>query len=233
MQLIDIEYTKFPSYGVPRMTAWLRQEGHEVNRKRIARLMQKMGIQGICPKRNLSKGGEGHKKYPYLLRGLKIKWPNQVWSSDITYIRLSGGFLYLVAIMDWYSRYVLSWELSNTLDTGFCLDALEKTLKEAKPEIFNTDQGVQFTSEQFTSRLERDDIKVSMDGKGRVFDNIFIERLWRSLKYEEVYLNEYKTVLEAERRIGRYFYLYNNERLHQSLNYSTPVKVHFNTELPE
>jgi putative transposase len=226
MRLIDEQYTRLPYYGVPRMTAWLNREGHLVNHKRIERLMRKMGIQGICPKRNLSKSSEQHKKYPYLLKNLVINHPNQVWCSDITYIRLSTGFIYLVAIMDWFSRYVLSWEISNTLDTQFCLDALDKALQKGKPKIFNTDQGVQFTSNLFTSKLENSQIKISMDGKGRVFDNIFIERLWRSLKYEEVYLKDYQTVYNAIVGINEYFVIYNDERLHQSLTYCTPKEVH-------
>jgi putative transposase len=209
------------------MTAWLRREGHIVNHKRIERLMRIMGIQGLCPKRNLSKTSEQHKKYPYLLRNLAIDHPNQVWCTDITYIRLSKGFVYLVAVMDWFSRYVLSWEISNTLDTQFCLDALNKALHKGKPEIFNTDQGSQFTSCLFTSRLEDEHVKISMDGRGRVFDNIFIERLWRSLKYDEVYLKDYQTVYDAIMGINNYFQTYNDERLHQSLNYCTPFEIHF------
>ena len=227
MNLIDEQYTKYPFYGVPRMTAWLRREGHLVNHKRIERLMSKMGICGICPKRNSSNGSEEHKKYPYLLRGLEISHPNQVWCSDITYIRISGGFIYLVAVMEWFSRYVLSWEISNTLDTSFCMEALGKALEHGRPEIFNTDQGVQFTSNLFISRLEKEGIKISMDGKGRAFDNIFVERLWRSLKYEEVYLKDYQTVRDAIIGIGSYFKFYNNERLHQSLNYRPPTEIHF------
>ena len=227
MRLIDKQYTRYPFYGVPRMTAWLRRDGYVVNHKRIERLMGKMGIYGICPKRNLSKALDDHKKYPYLLRNLKIERPNQVWCSDITYIRLSTGFVYLVAVMDWFSRYVLSWEISNTLDTGFCIEALGKAFEHGRPEIFNTDQGVQFTSNLFTSRLEKEGIKISMDGKGRVFDNIFVERLWRSLKYEEVYLKDYQTVRDAIIGIGSYFKFYNNERLHQSLTYATPSEIHF------
>ena len=230
MRLIDEEYTKHPFYGVPRMTDWLNNQGYQVNHKRIERLMKKMGLQGICPKRNTSKSVQEHKKYPYLLRGLEVDHPNHVWCSDITYIRLTKGFLYLVAIMDWYSRYVLSWEISNTLDTSFCLEALEKALYQRKPEIFNTDQGSQFTSDLFTSRLEKDLIKISMDGRGRVFDNIFIERLWRTVKYEEVYLKEYETVHDVVTGIGDYFNFYNNERPHKSLSKRTPADVyHYNT----
>jgi len=227
MSLIDKQYTKFPYYGVPRMTAWLCREGHLVNHKRIERLMRIMGIQGVCPKRNLSKADNEFKKYPYLLKNLVVDHPNQVWCSDITYIKLSSGFLYLVAVMDWFSRYVLSWEISNTLDTQFCLDALDTALLKGTPEIFNTDQGTQFTSNAFTSKLHDNQIKISMDGKGRAFDNIFIERLWRSLKYDEVYLNDYQNVWEAIKEINTYFHIYNNERLHQSLGYSTPAEVHY------
>jgi putative transposase len=228
MGLIDKQYTRFPYYGVPRMTAWLRREGHDVNHKRIERLMRIMGIQGVCPKRNLSKSDEQHKKYPYLLKNLEIVRPNQVWSSDITYIRLSKGFAYLVAVMDWFSRYVLSWRLSNTLDTQFCIDALDVALQKGRPDIFNTDQGVQFTSNLFTSRLIDKKIQISMDGKGRAFDNIFIERLWRSVKYEEVYLKAYQTVSDAFTGIDNYFKTFNMERLHQSLKYRTPYEVHYN-----
>lgn len=227
MGLIDKQYTRFPYYGAPRMTAWLRREEYDVNHKRIERLMRIMGIQGVCPKRNLSKSNEQHKKYPYLLKDIDIVRPNQVWSTDITYIRLSKGFVYLVAVMDWFSRYVLSWRLSNTLDTQFCIDALDIALKKGRPDIFNTDQGVQFTSNLFTSRLIDKKIQISMDGKGRAFDNIFIERLWRSLKYEEVYLKAYQTVADAIVGIDNYFKTFNKERLHQSLKYRTPYEVHY------
>lgn len=226
MRLIDEQYTKTPFYGVPKITGWLRNQGYRVNRKRIARLMSKMGISAIYPKRNLSKASAEHKKYPYLLREVEINRVNQVWSTDITYIRLRKGFIYLVAIIDWHTRYVLSWEISNTLDTHFCITALEQALKKGKPEIFNTDQGVQFTSHIFTSRLENEGIKISMDGKGRAIDNIFIERLWRSLKYERVYLNDYETVYEAIGDIDDYFKFYNHERPHQSLGYKTPAAAY-------
>lgn len=226
MRLIDEQYMRFPFYGSPRMTAWLCREGFRVNHKRIERLMRKMGIQGVCPKKNLSKGSEEHRKYPYLLGGLEVDHPNQVWCSDITYIRMPKGFVYLVAVMDWYSRFVLSWEISNTLDSQFCMEALEKALLRASPEIFNTDQGVQFTSAAFTSRLASERIRISMDGRGRAFDNIFIERLWRSVKYEEVYLKDYASVMDAVTGIGSYLDLYNHERLHQSLGYRTPAEVY-------
>jgi putative transposase len=227
MRLIDEYYTGHPFYGVRRLTAWLRDEGHEVNHKRVDRLMRKMGLYAIYPKPGLSIGGEGHKKYPYLLRGLSIEYPDHVWCADITYIRLNQGYVYLMAIMDWHSRYVLSWETSITLDVGFCLEALDRAIRKGSPEIFNTDQGAQFTSNAFTGKLEGTGVKISMDGRGRVFDNIFIERLWRSVKYEEVYLKDYKTVREASEGLRRYFDFYNNERLHQSLEYRTPATLYF------
>jgi len=222
------------------MTAYLKRLGYHVNRKRIQRLMRIMGIEAIYPKPNLSKRGKESKIYPYLLKDLKITKSNQVWATDppaspererwragITYIGMQKGWLYLTAIMDWYSRYVLSWELSTTLEVDFCIDALKKALIIGKPQIFNSDQGVQYTSEGFTQILKENNIQISMDSRGRVFDNIFTERLWRSLKYEEVYINDYSTVKEARNGIGRYFALYNNERLHQSLGYRTPYEVHY------
>ena len=227
MRLIDEYYTRYPFYGVRRLTEWLRKEGHEVNHKRVKRLMREMGLYAIYPKPRLSKGGEGHKKYPYLLKELMIGYPNHVWCADITYIRLNQGNMYLMAIMDWYSRYVVSWSTSITLDVGFCLEALDRAIEKGSPEIFNTDQGSQFTSTAFTERLDGAGVKISMDGKGRVFDNIFIERLWRSVKYEEVYLKDYKTVRDAESGLRKYFEFYNNERLHQSLEYKTPATLHF------
>jgi putative transposase len=227
MNLIDEQYTKMPFYGIDKMTAWLRKTGYPVNPKRIRRLMRKMGLEAIYPKKNLSIPSEDHKKYPYLLRGLVIAKPDQVWCADITYIRMAQGFLYLIAIMDWYSRYVLSWRLSNTLDVGFCLEALEAALAISQPDIFNSDQGVQFTSKEFTGRLEGCGIRISMDGRGRVFDNIFIERLWRSVKYEEVYVKNYESVRDAVEGLTRYFGLYNRERLHESLGYRTPHEVYF------
>ncbi len=227
MRLIDEQYTKTPFYGTRRMTAWLRRQGYKVNRKRVQRLMRLMGIEAIYPKKRLSVTSNENKKYSYLLSGLIIKEPDHVWSTDITYIRMSRGFLYLVAIIDWYSRYVLAWELSNTLEAGFCLEALQEALKISRPEIFNSDQGSQFTSKEFTGRLEEEGIRISMDGRGRVFDNIFIERLWRTLKYEEVYIHSYKTVKEARESLGRYFRFYNTERLHESLGYRTPDEIYF------
>ncbi len=226
MRLLDEQYTKTPFYGIRRMTVFLNTLGMEVNHKRVQRLMRLMGIEAIYPKKRLSQAGENHKIYPYLLRGVEIKKVNQVWSTDITYIPMKGGFVYLVAIMDWYSRYVLAWEISTTLEVHFCLEALERALEQGKPEIFNTDQGSQFTSKEFTGRLEKGLIQISMDGRGRVFDNIFIERLWRSVKYEEVYLNEYETVRETKGGIGKYFGFYNEERPHQALEYKTPACIY-------
>jgi len=209
------------------MTAWLRNIGYPVNPKRIRRLMRKMGLEAIYPKRNLSTSSSEHKRYPYLLRDLTIGHSDQVWCADITYIRMAQGFLYLIAIMDWYSRYVLSWRLSNTLDVRFCLEALEAALSISQPEIFNTDQGVQFTGKDFTGRLEGLGIKISMDGKGRAFDNIFIERLWRSVKYEEVYVKNYESVRDVVEGLTKYFELYNMQRLHESLGYRRPHEVYF------
>jgi putative transposase len=225
MRLLDEQYLRTPFYGSPRMTAWLRGQGYAVNRKRVARLMHQMGLEAIYPKPRLSRPTPGHRIYPYLLRNLPITEVDQVWSTDITYIRLSRGFVYLVAVIDWFSRYVLSWELSVTLESAFCLSALEWALAKARPEIFNTDPGSQFTSSDFTSRLEADGIRVSMDGRGRALDNVFVERLWRSLKYEEVYLKEYRSVAEAVEGISRYFEFYNRERPHQALDYRTPEQV--------
>lgn len=230
MRLIDEQYTRVPYYGVLRMTAWLRREGHAVNEKRVRRLMRQMGLCAIYPKPHLSQASPAHKKYPYLLRGVAITQPDQVWSTDITYIRLKHGFVYLVAIIDWYSRYVLSWEVSTTLETGFCVDVLHRALAGKAPEIFNTDQGVQFTSEVFTGVLLAAGIQISMDGRGRALDNVFVERLWRSVKYEEVYLNDYSTVREAKEGLSRYFQFYNTERLHQSLNYATPAEVYYKNQ---
>lgn len=227
MNLIDEQYMKMPFYGVDKMTAWLRKSDYPVNPKRIRRLMRAMGLEAIYPKRNLSISSSEHKKYPYLLRDLTIEHPDQVWCADITYIKMAQGFLYLTAIMDWYSRYVLSWRLSNTSDAGFCLEALEAALAISQPEIFNSDQGVQFTSREFTGKLESCGVNISMDGRGRVFDNIFIERLWRSVKYEEVYVHSYESVKDASEGITRYFQLYNRERLHESLGYRTPHEVYF------
>lgn len=223
MNLIDEQFLKTPFYGRRRMTTYLNDIGHQVNEKRTRRLMRLMGIETIYPKPNLSKRRHEHKIYPYLLTGLVIDRPNQVWSTDITYIRLKSGFIYLTAVIDWYSRYVLSWRLSNTLESSFCVEALEEALDRWQyPEIFNTDQGCQFTSETFLEPLLARNIKVSMNSKGRALDNVFIERLWRSLKYEEVYLKDYRTGQEAFQGIGKYFNFFNNERYHQSLGYKTP-----------
>jgi len=197
MRLIDEQYTRTPFYGSPRMTAHLRRQGFGINPKRVRRLMRRMGLEAVGPKPRLSRANKKHRKYPYLLRDLDIRRPDQVWCSDITYIRLSGGFVYLTAVMDWHTRYVLSWELSNTLDASFCVSALERALGRSKPEIFNSDQGSQFTGGEFTGRLKSAGIRISMDGRGRVFDNIFVERLWRTVKYEEVYLKDYRTAAVA------------------------------------
>lgn len=228
MNLIDQEHTLHPFYGSRRMMAWLRIKGHAVNRKRIQRLMQVMGIEAIYPKRNLSKSDPMHKKYPYLLRDLEVIFPDHVWSADITYIKLLNGFAYCTAIIDWYSRYVIAWRISNTLDTSFCLEALEEALGKGKPEIFNTDQGVQYTSLAFTGMLEKANIRISMDGRGRALDNIFVERFWRTLKYEDIYLKDYESVKEVREGLKSYFQFYNNERPHQSLNYRYPKDVYFN-----
>lgn len=228
MRLIDEEYTRHPFYGVERMTAILRRKGHVVNPKRIRRLMRLMGLEAIYPKPDLSKPVKGHKIYPYLLRGVSIERVDQVWSTDITYIRMSHGFIYLVAIMDWFSRYVLSYAFSTTLEQDFCLKALQDALKVATPKIFNSDQGSQFTSIAFTGLLNSAGIAISMDGRGRAMDNVFVERLWRNVKYERVYLHNYETVKEAIRDIEQYFDFYNKERPHQSLDYQTPAEVYFN-----
>ena len=229
MKLIDEQFTKIPFYGIRRMTVALNRMGYEVNKKRVQRLMRIMDLAAIYPKKRLTSASKDHKVYPYLLSDVKILRPNQVWSTDITYIGLKGGFVYLVAIIDWFSRYVLSWELSITLDSSFCLSSLDRALLEAKPEIFNSDQGSQFTANSFSQILLANNIKISMDGRGRVFDNIFVERLWRSLKYELIYLNEYDSVPETVGAIGSYFAFYNQERPHQSLQYMTPAEVHFDS----
>lgn len=227
MALIDKEYTEHPFYGRRRMTTYLRKEGYSVNPKRVRRLMQKMGLEAIYPKPRTTVVGQGHRVYPYLLRGLAITRPNQVWSTDITYVPMRKGFMYLTAVIDWYSRYVLAWQLSNTLDSLFCVEALQQALTMGCPEIFNTDQGVQFTSTAFTSILETAQIRISMDGKGRALDNIFVERLWRTVKYEEIYLKRYETVPALTQGLGKYFRFYNHERPHQSLDDRTPAAVHW------
>jgi len=227
MKLIDEQFTKTPFYGVPKITECLRIKGHEVNHKRIRRLMRKMGLEAIYPKKKLSKAHPEHKKYPYLLRDVVVDHPDQAWCTDITYIRMKHGFVYLVAVMDWHSRYVLAWDISITMDAVFCTRTLENALRISTPEIFNSDQGSQFTSNDFTGILEREGINISMDGRGRVFDNIFVERLWRSVKYEEVYLHQYLTVSEARRSLNKYFLFYNTERIHESLGYKTPYEIYF------
>jgi putative transposase len=226
MRLLDEEYTAHPFLGSRRLTRWLLGQGEAVNRKRVQRLLRLMGLEAIYPKPKLSAGGRGHRIYPYLLRDVPIQRPDQVWSTDITYVPLPSGFMYLAAIIDWYSRYVLAWRLSNTLDGSFCMDLLDEALSRGQPEVFNTDQGVQFTAQVWTSRLESAGVAVSMDGKGRCLDNVFVERLWRTVKYEDVYLRGYETVPQLQRGLARYFPYYNQERLHQSLDYRTPAAVY-------
>lgn len=227
MKLLDAEYLRHPFLGVEKMTRYLRDLGYTINPKRVRRLLRKMGIEAIYPKKNLSKRYPEHKTYPYLLRHLNITQPNQVWCTDITYVPMRIGFAYLVAIMDWHSRYILSWRLSNSMDASFCVEALEDALLfYGCPAIFNSDQGCQFTSEDFTDVLLTNNIKISMDGRGRYLDNIFQERFWRSLKYEEVYINDYSSMQEAKSGIGNYIEFYNISRPHQSLNYKKPVEVY-------
>jgi putative transposase len=226
MRLIDEQYTAQPVYGSRRMAVWLQGQGHEVNRKRVQRLMRLMGLEAIYPKPKLSAPGQGHKVFPYLLRGVAIQRVDQVWSTDITYVPLSSGFMYLAAVIDWHSRYVLAWRLSNTLDGSFCLEMLDEALAFGRPEVFNTDQGVQFTAEAFTSRLLAAGVKVSMDGKGRCLDNVFVERLWRTVKYEDVYLKRYEVVPQLLAGLKDYFPFYNEQRPHQSLGYRTPAAVY-------
>ena len=228
MRRIDEMHLKRPFYGSRRIRDWLQDEGHDVNRKRVQRLMRQMGITAIYPKRRTSKPGKGHKIYPYLLRNLVIDRPNQVWATDLTYIPMAKGFVYLVAIMDWHSRKVLSWRLSNTMDSDFCVEALEEALNRyGHPDIFNTDQGAQFTSEAFTGVLKTAGVDISMDGRGRWIDNVFVERLWRSVKYEEVYLKAYDSIAAARASLGQYFAFYNAERRHQSLDRRTPDSVYY------
>lgn len=230
MDRIDELYMKHPFYGSRSMRTVLNREGYKVNRKRIQRLMRLMGLQAIYPKPRLSLKGKGHKIYPYLLKGLTIDHPNQVWCADITYIRLTYGFVYLIAIMDWYSRFVLSFRLSNTMDTEFCSEALREALESTTPEIFNTDQGSQFTSRDFTGLLDEAGIKISMDGHGRAFDNIMIERLWRTLKYQDIYIKDYRTVMALSAGLESYFQFYNYERPHQSLGDKTPAMIYYRYE---
>jgi putative transposase len=227
MRLLDEQYTRTPFYGARRMTRWLHSLGYSVDVKRVRRLLRLMGLEAIYPKPRLSFNGTEHRKFPYLLGGLDIGRPNQVWGSDITYVRLKHGFAYLVAIMDWFSRYVLSWALSNTLEADFCVSALDAALCIARPEISNTDQGTQFTSDDFIGKLEKAGVRVSMDGRGRFLDNIFVERLWRTVKYEDIYLHDYETVADARTGLGRYFSFYNGERFHESLAYRTPAEVYW------
>lgn len=228
MRLIDEEYLKHPFYGSPRMTLFLNNDGngHGVNHKRVERLMRVMGLQAVLPGPHTSRRHPDHRVYPYLLRDVEVDHPNQVWATDITYIPMENGYMYLVAIMDWFSRYVLEWGISNTLETDFCLDTLERALSRGTPEIFNSDQGSQFTSEDFTGRLAAADVQISMDGRGRVFDNIFIERLWRTVKYEDIYLHAYADGMMLHHGLQCYFSFYNQERPHTSLGNRTPLKVY-------
>lgn len=228
MNLLDEQYTKTPFYGVPKMKEYLNSKGYKVGKEHVRTLLRKMGLKAVFAGPNISKPHPGNKIYPYLLRDMAINRINQVWSADITYIRLSQGFAYLVVIMDWYSRYILSWRISNTLDNSFCVEVLEEALnKYGNPEIFNSDQGSQFTSEDFINVLLAKNISISMDGKGNVFDNIFVERLWRTIKYENVYLNNYQNIPEARYGLGTYFGFYNKERFHQALDYKTPWDIYF------
>jgi putative transposase len=229
MRLIDEQYTARPFYGSRRMTIRLNERGEGVNRKRVQRLMRVMGLEAIYPKPRLSLAGKGHRIYPYLLRGVKVERRDQVWSTDITYVPMASGFMYLAAVIDWYSRYVIGWRLSNTLDGSFCLEMLEEALRAGKPEVFNTDQGVQFTAARFTGRLESAGVAVSMDGRGRALDNVFVERLWRSVKYEDIYIQGYDTVPGLHHGLASYFAFYNDERPHQSLDYRTPAAVYRGT----
>ena len=226
MRLLDEQYIETPFYGINKMTEWLRRQGHYVNHKRVRRLMRQMGLEAVYPrrKRGLSIPDKQHKIYPYLLQGVQITRPDQVWSTDITYIRMYRGWLYLVAVMDWFSRYVISWEVSVTLEPEFCVSALKEALRFGRPDIFNTDQGSQFTSTDFTQVLLDAGVQISMDGKGRVFDNIFVERLWRTVKVEEVYMRDYQTVAEARYYLGRYFTFYNNQRIAPCVGLSDPCR---------
>jgi len=231
LRLLDEEYTRHPFYGSRKMTVWLCVQGHAVNRKRVQRLMRILGLIAMAPGPNTSKKHPEHTVYPYLLRGLRVVRPNQVWSTDITYIRLAHGFVYLVAIIDWYSRKVLSWRVSNTMDVGFCVDCLTAALKQyGTPDIFNTDQGSQFTSDKWIAVLQEYSIKISMDGRGRALDNIFVERLWRSVKYEEIYPKNYVYIPELLLGLTEYFAFYNGERYHQALGYKTPDQVYQTAE---
>lgn len=232
MRLIDQQYTLTPFFGSRKMVVFLHKQGYSVNRKRVQRLMRLMGLEAIYPHPQTSQPHPAHRIYPYLLRGLSINGPNQVWSTDITYVPMPQGFMYLVAVMDWHSRYVLSWRLSNTLEVDFCLEALEEALKLGKPAIFNTDQGAQFTSPRYTQRLEAEDIRISMDGRGRALDNVFVERLWRSVKYEDLYLKSYDTVPDLHRGLTDYFRFYNLQRPHQGLHNLVPADLYLGKETP-
>jgi putative transposase len=225
MRRIDEQYLRTPFYGSRRMTAWLRREGTEINRKRVQRLMRLMGLEAIYPRPRTTVTAICH-KYPYLLRNVEIMRPNHVWSADITYVPMRAGYLYLTAILDWYSRYVLAWRLSNSLDTDFCLEALDEALSRGRPEIFNTDQGVQFTSREFTGRLQAAGVAISMDGRGRALDNVFVERLWRTVKYEEIYLRDYASGADCQASLAAYLKFYCDERPHQALEYRTPREVY-------
>ncbi|MGB4872301.1 MAG: IS3 family transposase [Candidatus Promineifilaceae bacterium] len=227
MREIDRLYTQHPFLGYRVMTAMVRRAIPDVNKKRVQRLMRKMGLRAIYPQKKTSQPHPQHRVYPYLLRDLIIDRPNQVWCADITYVPMRRGFMYLVAIMDWHSRYILTWELSNSLDRFFCLTALDQALTLARPEIFNTDQGAQFTANDFTGRLLAQDIRISMDGRGRAFDNIFIERFWRTLKYQHIYLHDYETVVALWQGLRQYIQMYNEERPHQALKYQTPAEVYY------
>lgn len=229
--MIDEQYTSCPFYGIRRMTAQLKRIGYQVNPNRVARLMRKMGIRAIYPQPRTSLPNSEHRIYPYLLRGVELERVNQVWSCASTYIRLVGGFLYLSAVLAWHARFVLSWELSNTMEVGFCVAALDSALLKARPESFNTDQGSQFTSRAFTEKLAANSVQISMDGRGRAFDNILIERLWRSGKYEDVYLKDYRDGWQAREGIGNYLWFYNEKRLHSALGYRTPREVYFETSM--
>jgi putative transposase len=230
LDLIDRQYMQTPFYGSRRMTWVLNQAGHAVNRKRVSRLMRVLDLEAIHPKPQLSRGNPEHRKHPYLLRGLQVDRPNQVWASDITYVPMARGYMYLVAIIDWHSRYVVAWKLSNSLETSFCIEALEEALSRGRPEIFNTDQGVQFTSHGFQERLQREKVQISMDGRGRALDNVFIERLWRTVKYEHLYPHGHETVPALQSGLRAYLKFYNTERPHQGMEYCTPESVYSGEE---
>lgn len=226
MRLLDEQYLRTPFYGSRRMAAWLVRSGESVNRKRVQRLMTLMGLAAVCPRPRTTTTTPGVRIYPYLLRDRELTHVDEVWSSDITYVPMARGFMYLTAVIDWYSRFVLSWRLSNTLEGRFCLEALDEALRLGRPEVFNTDQGKQFTARAYTGRLEEAGVVVSMDGRGRALDNVFVERLWRSVKYEEVYIKDYESVAELEWGLSSYFRFYNQERPHQALDYRTPCEVY-------